>query len=181
MPPHVCSVLTGLMHTECLDEGKLHQAHVMQCTISVTDEHMGKKHTLKQLWRISSFTGENWGIYASGEVAKVSGARIVWPLARAGVLENTLATYSGAVGPRDKYHITSDKEWNVITAWVTHFDWGWWWGEPASWHQVWVGEGANSSWCLRYPGLKFPWPFLPFPGSLRSYNPSFHIFFLLYL
>jgi hypothetical protein len=67
----------------------------MQYRILVSNECMGNEHIREQLQRTGSIIRgrRKGGIYASGEVARVSEARFVWPsmyhsLARAGVLED---------------------------------------------------------------------------------------------
>lgn len=73
----------------------------MQHRISVCSEYAGNKHTRNSFGELACLLG--WGekgIYAPGEVAKVSAARSVWPytIGQGRGVGRYLIMYSGAVG-----------------------------------------------------------------------------------
>lgn len=112
----------------------------MQYRISVSSKCAGDSRR-----RISSFIGGEGRFLPPGEVAKISGARFMWPwtIDWAGVLEDTSSTYSGCSTSQGTtlYKVKQGKLGNCQG---NTFYWGRWWGARL-WCQVQSGEGAN--WC----------------------------------
>lgn len=101
-----------------------------------------------------------------------SGARFVWPLARAWVLEYTSSAYSGAVGSRGSewgaYKVSQGAK--PVNCQGREFLLGLMVGEPAFWCQA-GRRGDSQLPSLRFLGLKLSPPFLHDPGPLTSHSP----------